>query len=76
MSCGACHKVADAEGETAPDLRKLGARRGKAHIRRSILDPNAEISQGFEPDLMPPDYGEQLFAKELEMLVEYLAGLK
>ncbi len=26
--------------------------------------------------LLPDDYGEQLYAVELEMLVDYLAGLK
>ena len=25
---------------------------------------------------MPDDYGERLYARELEMLVDYLAGLK
>ena len=76
MSCGACHKVAGEEGDQGPDLRRLGGLRDKAHIRRSILAPDAEITEGFEPDLMPGDYGEQLYAKELEMLVDYLAGLK
>ena len=32
--------------------------------------------EGYEPDMMPPDYGEQLYAGELEMLVRYLVELK
>jgi len=76
FSCGACHKVAGEEGEVGPDLSAIGTKRDKGHLRQSILDPNAEISEGFEPDAMPADYGEQLYAKELELVVEYLAALK
>ena len=76
FGCGACHKVAGEEGEVGPDLSHIGATRDKGHLRQSILNPNAEISEGFEPDAMPEDYGEQLYAKELELLVEFLAALK
>ena len=74
--CGACHVIAGEEGDVGPDLTGIGALRSKDYLRRSILDPNEVIPEGFEPDLMPPDYGEQLYAQELEMLVNYLAGLK
>ena len=76
FACGACHMVAGEEGELGPDLTSVGARRNKDYLRRSILQPNADIAEGFEPELMPDDYGEQLYAIELEMLVDYLAGLK
>lgn len=76
IGCGACHKIGEDEGENGPDLTKIGATRGAAHIRRSILDPNAEITEGFEKDLMPQEYGTELYAQELEMLVEYLAKSK
>ena len=76
FACGACHKVASEEGDLGPDLTAIGATRDAAFIRRSILDPNAEITKDFEPDLMPPDYGEQLYAAELETLVRFLAEQK
>ena len=76
FACGACHKLAGEEGEVGPDLTAIGGKRDAAFIRRAILDPNAEIAEGYEADMMPPDYGEQLYAAELELLVEYLAGLK
>ena len=76
VGCGACHKVGEDEGEQGPDLTKIGALRTEAHIRASILDPNAEITKGFKKDLMPKDYGTQLYASELEMLVNYLVALK
>ena len=76
FGCGACHKVADEEGEEGPDLRRIGRLRDRDYLRRAILDPNADITKGFEPDTMPGDYGEQMYAKELEMVVDYLAGLR
>lgn len=75
FTCTACHKVGGQGGEIGPDLSKIGATRDKNYLRRAILDPNAEIAKGFAP-MMPPNYGEQMYAKEVEMLVDYLAGLK
>ncbi|MDJ0958119.1 MAG: c-type cytochrome [Arenicellales bacterium] len=75
-ACGACHKVADQVGALGPDLTQIGANRDEAYLRRAILDPNADIPEGFQPNIMPNTYGEQLYAKELEVLVTYLAGLK
>jgi mono/diheme cytochrome c family protein len=76
LGCGACHKVAGEEGDLGPDLTLIGRRVDRDYLRRSILNPNAELAQGFDSDLMPDDYGEQLYAVELELLVDYLAGLK
>lgn len=76
FACGGCHKIAGEEGELGPDLTTIGALRDREHLRRSILDPNAEITEGFEPEMMPEDYGEQIYASELEMLVDYLAAQK
>jgi hypothetical protein len=76
MACGTCHLIADEEGDLGPDLTAIGASRDASYLRRSILDPNADIAEGFEEGMMPDDYGEQMYASELEMLVTYLAGLK
>lgn len=75
FTCTACHKIEGAGGELGPDLSHIGTKRDKTSIRKSILDPNAEIAKGFAP-MMPPVYGDQMTAKELELLVNYLAGLK
>ena len=45
----------------------------EAFIRESIVDPDAEIAQGFSPGIMPPNYGDTLQPAELDALVEYLA---
>lgn len=76
FACGGCHKIADEEGELGPDLTGIGAVYDRDYLRRAILDPNAEIAEGFEPEMMPDDYGQQMYAAELEMLVDYLASQK
>ena len=45
-------------------------------MRRSILNPNAEITKGFEKDQMPPDYGTKMYVKELEMLLDFMVKQK
>ncbi|TAN84438.1 MAG: c-type cytochrome [Gallionella sp.] len=75
-TCGACHIVAGQSGALGPSLAKIGATRNKEYLRQAILDPDAVVPKGFTAGMMPKTYGEQLKAKELEMLVNYLAGLK
>ncbi len=76
LQCGMCHKVAGEEGDVGPDLSTIGASKSADEIRESILDPNAVVAEGYDPDMMPLDYGDQMYAKELEMVVKYLSGLK
>jgi len=76
FTCDACHMINGEGGEVGPNLSKIGALRDLAYLRRSILDPNADLAEGFEPDQMPEDMGEQMYVSELEVLVSYLAGLK
>ena len=74
--CGACHKFGIQVGSIGPDLGDIGASRDADFLRRSILDPNADISEGYMPNLMPPIYADQLSTEELELMVKYLTGLK
>jgi cytochrome c oxidase subunit 2 len=71
--CAGCHTLA-AAGSTAkvgPDLGKL-ENADAAFVRKSIVDPNAEIEQGYKPDVMPKNFSEQLSKEELDALVKYL----
>ena len=76
LTCLACHKVAGQGGEIGPDLSNIGASKDREYLRRAILDPGADVAEGYPPGIMPPKYGEQLYAIELEMLVDYLAESK
>jgi len=71
--CSGCHTLAEA-GATAkvgPDLGKLGDVDAK-FIRTSIEDPNAEITKGYKPNIMPQDFKDKLSKEELDALVKYL----
>ncbi|MCP4332433.1 MAG: c-type cytochrome [Gammaproteobacteria bacterium] len=70
--CGACHKIAGQSGAIGPDLSSIGETRDSDYLRRAILDPNAEIAEGYPPNLMPATYGSQFYAQELELLVAYM----
>ncbi len=76
LMCDACHMVNGEGGEVGPDLSKIGATYDRAYLLRALIDPNAEIAEGFEPDTMPDDLSEQMYVKELEILLDFLVGLK
>jgi hypothetical protein len=54
-----------------PDLDKLGDADAK-FIRQSIVDPSAEVEEGFQDGVMPQNFGERLSKEELDALVKYL----
>jgi cytochrome c551/c552 len=76
LACVACHKVGGQGGELGPDLSSIGASRDRQYLRRAILAPAADVAEGYPPGIMPPNYGDQLYASELERLVDYLAESK
>ena len=73
--CTACHDLMESGADVGPVLAGVSARMDREALRRAILDPNAEIAEGFEPDIMPSDLGEQMRASELELLIDYLLDL-
>jgi mono/diheme cytochrome c family protein len=73
-ACGACHTLADAgtSAATGPDLAKVLADKESSYIRAAILEPDAEVSPGFQAGIMPKNYGDTLSVQELDTLVTYL----
>ena len=72
--CGGCHALADAgtSGGVGPDLDQVLKGKDDAFIKQSIVDPNAEIASGFQPNIMPQTYGSSLSPKEIADLVAFL----
>jgi hypothetical protein len=54
----------------------MGRRINADRIRRGILQPAADTAKGYEKfaGTMPPNFGTQLSAAQLEALVTFLAG--
>jgi cytochrome c oxidase subunit II len=82
QGCGACHMFAPikaANGTIGPSLDKLKEAATQAgepledYIRQSIVDPNAKITPGFQPGVMPPSFGTTIPKDQLDALVQYLA---
>jgi cytochrome c oxidase subunit 2 len=75
QGCGSCHMLAaaNATGQTGPNLDEALKGKSTAFIRKSIVDPNAEIAQGFSADVMPKDFAQKLSDDELQQLVDFIA---
>jgi cytochrome c oxidase subunit 2 len=72
-ACKSCHTLADAgaTGTTGPNLDEVVPDLSDAEIRESIVDPEAKITEGFQPGLMPR-YGDSLSDEQVDSLVKYL----
>jgi cytochrome c oxidase cbb3-type subunit III len=46
-ACGQCHMIRGEGGVFGPDLTDVGRRRSIAYLRRSLLDPNADVPQSY-----------------------------
>jgi mono/diheme cytochrome c family protein len=75
QGCASCHtlKAAGATGAVGPDLDVSLEGADTAYIEESIVDPEAEVAEGFPAGVMPQDFGEVLTPEELQALVDYLA---
>ena len=73
--CGGCHTLAGVEGAggtTGPDLSEALTGQSAAMIQESIESPNAKITKGYPPNVMPQTFAQTLSPKEIEQLVEFL----
>jgi len=46
--CGGCHRVGSKGGTLGPDLTRSGRQRSYAYLKESIVQPDADISPGYE----------------------------
>jgi cytochrome c oxidase subunit 2 len=71
--CASCHTLADAgaTGTVGPNLDQMVPDLSAAEIKQSIQDPNAKITEGFQPGIMP-QYGQSLSGAQVDALVKYL----
>jgi putative heme-binding domain-containing protein len=59
--CTACHKVHGQGGEVGPELSQIGGKLDRTHLIESILDPSAEIPQGYHVTVIETKAG-RIFA--------------
>jgi mono/diheme cytochrome c family protein len=72
--CGSCHTLAAAEtsGQVGPNLDEVLKGKDEQFMYESIVNPDAQIAEGFQAGIMPKTYGEQLDDKQLGDLVAFL----
>ncbi len=73
--CLACHQLGEEGVALGPSFDDM-AGGDPEYLRRSILLPNADTADGFEAvaGTMPTNFGDQLTAAQLEIIVRFLAG--
>lgn len=57
-NCTQCHAIKGQGGASGPDLTEIGLRRGAAHLRAALTDPEADVPKGFSsfgPDTSIPE---------------------
>jgi mono/diheme cytochrome c family protein len=73
LGCIGCHALEGvSEAAVGPNLTNVYAEQGPDFIRDSILDPNAVISPGFAPGVMPANFGERTSGQDIDDLIAYL----
>ena len=73
-NCGGCHTLAQAgtTGNVGPNLDEALKGMSANQISQSISDPNAVITPGYQPNVMPQNFGQTLTPPQLQQLVAYL----
>lgn len=72
--CAGCHTFtpAGSNASVGPDLDTALKGKDADFVLESIVDPNAEITAGFNAGVMPSNFGETLSDKQLADLVAFL----
>jgi mono/diheme cytochrome c family protein len=74
QGCASCHtfKAASATGTVGPDLDTALKGKDGAFVHESIVDPNKEIASGYQPNIMPQNFGQTLTPTQINDLVAFL----
>jgi mono/diheme cytochrome c family protein len=75
-TCLKCHAIGGFGGNAAPALDGIGARVDRRSILRSLVDPGAEIAEGYGEASAMPSMATILTLDELRDVIEYLASLR
>jgi cytochrome c2 len=80
-TCNACHKFDGPDRLVGPSLWDVGARHDVAYIRESILQPDAQVVEGYPPQVMHNTleglgFYQKTALQDLNTLVDYLTSLK
>jgi cytochrome c oxidase subunit II len=82
--CSSCHTLAAAGAtgtvgpnlgtDVVPNAKKTGQSL-KSYISESITKPNAYITPGFKPNIMPQNFSQTLSPAQIQSLVDFIASV-
>lgn len=77
--CATCHAIDTDERRVGPSLFDVGTRLSRAQIYESIMEPDAELAEGYPGAVMPATlnasgFYQKVSTEELKSLVDYLAS--
>lgn len=75
-TCLKCHAIGGFGGDAAPTLDGIGGRVDRRSILRSLVDPGAEIAEGYGDASAMPSMATILTLDELRDVIEYLTSLR
>jgi cytochrome c553 len=83
-TCDACHTIPGVEGAMAvvgpnwcvPAQKVQSGAQPPDYIRASIIEPNANIAEGFPANIMPTDFAQRLTDEEINTVAAFIANLK
>ena len=64
-------------GPSLDDLTAAAQKAGESvpdYVRESIEDPNAVVTEGYQPGVMPQNFKDSLSSEEIDALVAYVGG--
>ena len=74
LGCVGCHVIDGQGGSVGPELTNV-YEQGEDYVRESIVMPNAVIADGYQPNIMPQAFGEQLSDEQLDEIIAYLRSI-
>ncbi len=83
-ACNTCHSLQPGEDMVGPSLANIGTEAGdrvsgqsaEEYLRKSVTDPNAHVVEGYNANIMPSTYANQLSEEQIDDLVAYMLTLK
>jgi mono/diheme cytochrome c family protein len=77
--CQMCHTIDTSTPGVGPSLHDVGSRLNRSEIYEAIVEPDAEVTEGYQPGLMTKTleasgFFSQVSTAELRALVDYLAS--
>jgi mono/diheme cytochrome c family protein len=74
MGCVGCHMIDGQGGAVGPELTNVISK-GEEYVHESIVQPNAVIAEGYQPNLMPQNFSQRMSEENISDIIAYLQSV-